>query len=111
MKKTFEIIKNSESQTGYQIEDKEFKGMIPGLCCGWQFEVINEDGELAYLSVMFEEETPEEVAYRWMDGELSWLESGLRCNARFTGRVIFRGYARSEWDPEERDYYVVDVDV
>ena len=114
--KNFTIIKNSESKTGYQIEDKEFKGLIPGLCCGWQYEYSNDKGEITYSSVSWEEESPEDYAYRWLDNGRSWLESSLGCGFgetdwRFTGRVIFRGYAESFYDPEERDWYVKEVDV
>ena len=105
----FEIIKNSESHTGYQIEDQEFKGLIPGLCCGWQFEFIDSKGQYHYNSVTWEEESPEDYADRWQGYRGSWLYDLLPDDYTLTGRVIFRGYARR--DPEEKDYYITPVAV
>ena len=109
-KKNFTIIKNSESSTGYNIPDVEFKGLLDGYVCGWQFEYLGDDNKLYYGSCAYEACMPEQYAYRWMDGELSWLEEFTQHNARLTGRVIFRGYAVTRWDPEEHDEYVVDVE-
>ena len=55
MSMKFEIVKNSDSFTGYDIPDCEYHGQISGLCCGWQFEFKNSNGELNYNL------TPEEV--------------------------------------------------
>ena len=107
----FEIIKNSESHTGYDIPDNEFKGMKEGLCCGWQYEFKDAEGKYHYSSVSWEEVTPEEYANKWQgyDGR-SWLYDLLPSDFEMTGRVVFRGYARSYYDPDERDWYVVRVD-
>lgn len=105
----FKIIKNSESQTGYNVEDKEFKGYIDGLCCGWQYECTNDKGELKYGSVVWLEsyETFEDYANRWTnDNGKSWLLDMWDEGWDFTGRVIFRGYARSYYDPVDRETYV-----
>lgn len=104
----FEIIKNSESNTGYQIEDKEFKGIIPGVCCGWQYEYIDSEGHIAYSSVTYCDESAEDYAYRWTDDNgRSWLLDGLNRNDYdFTGRVIFRGYGYEYYDAEERDWFI-----
>ncbi len=107
----FTIIKNSESNTGYKIDDKTFKGIIHGLCCGWQYEFLTEDGKIVYGDVTWTEETPEQYAYRWFDNGLSWLESGFKYERRFTGRVIFRGYAEEYWDEEEHETFVREVEV
>lgn len=108
----FEIIKNSESHTGYQIEDQEFKGLIPGLCCGWQYEFIDATGQYHYSSVSWEEESAEDYADRWQgyDGR-SWLYDLLPSDYQMTGRVIFRGYAESYYDSEVRDWCVKQVAV
>ena len=111
MVKRFEIIKNSESHTGYQIPDKEFKGMKDGLCCGWQYEIKDAEGNYHYTSVSWEEVTPEEYANKWQtDDGRSWLLDMYPAGCDFTGRVIFRGYAESYYDSDERDWYVVEVD-
>ena len=106
----FTIIKNSESYTGYEIADKEFKGIIAGLCCGWQFEYKDANGAYHYSSVSYEEVMPEEYAYRWEGYRGSWLLDMLPEDYEFTGRVIFRGYAESYYDAEERDWFVKQVE-
>lgn len=63
---TYEIIKNSESYTGFNIPDKEYKGQIDGLCCGWSFEFQNDKGEYDYNSVAWYEGTPEEYCQTWL---------------------------------------------
>lgn len=108
----FEVITISESEAGYRIPDKKFRGFIDGLVCGWQFEYKGDDGKLYYGSTVFESCTPETYANRYStDSGLSWLEEYVAHNGRLTGRVVFRGYAVTRWDPEERDEYVVDVEV
>lgn len=97
----FEIIKNSEGCKKWNIPDNEYKGQIPGLCCGWEFEVKTNKGELDSLSVIFEEATPEETV------ELNYLDRDTEFRGyTLTGRVVFRGYARSYYDSEYRDWFV-----
>ena len=111
MMKRFEIIKNSESNTGYDIPDKEYKGMKDGLCYGWQYEVKDAEGQYHYTSVSWEEMSPEDYAYMHVtDDGRSWLIDSCPAGYEFTGRVVFRGYAKSYYDPDERDWYVVEVD-
>lgn len=106
---TFEIIKNSESKTGYKIPDNEFKGLIPGLLCGWQFEFINANGEINYNSVTFEHMTPERLAYQYGEENAFMIE---RWNGwQPTGRVIFRGYYEEYYYAEEHDWCVRPVNV
>ena len=106
----FEVIKNSESFTGYDIEDKNYVGVIPGLCCGWQFE-FEKDGKIDYNSVVFFEGNAEEYCDTWLRyGEDALFEIERMNGWVPTGRVIFRGYAESFWDDEERDWYVEEVD-
>lgn len=104
----FEIIRNSESKTGYNIPDKEYKGQIDGLCCGWQFE-FERSGKIDYNSVNWYHGTPEECAYQYGEEDAFELE---RMNGwEPTGRVIFRGYAREYYDVEDREWYIQDVEV
>lgn len=108
----FEIIKNSESATGYEEVDKDFKGYIDGLCCGFQFEYGDSKGDLHYSSVVYlENETPEEYAGRWTGYRGSWLYDMLPNDYEFTGRVVFRGYAESYYCEEVRDWCVREVEV
>lgn len=109
----YTIIKNSESHTGYDIPDKEYKGQIPGLCGGFQYEYINDKGEYEYSSVSYYYETPEEYAGKWHteDGG-EWVHDTPRYKGwEPTGRVVFRGYARDYYDPDEREWFVEDVEV
>ena len=110
----FKIIKVSESEADYRREelDKEYKGAIWGLCCGWNFEV-EKDGKIDYLSCHWFEGTPEELYES--DGYYSgyddlyaptWQMNGWK----LTGRVMFRGYAEEYWYAEERDWCVREVD-
>lgn len=100
----FEIIKNSEGCKKWNIEDKEYLGQITGLCCGWEFEIIDKEGKLTSLSVIWDEALPEDT---WEDHYYPQMCEWHGWEP--TGRVVFRGYARSHWDAEERDYYVVDI--
>lgn len=109
----YTIIKNSESHTGYDIPDKEYKGMISGLCCGWQWEYVNDKGEIDYSSVSFTHMTPEEYAgqFKAYDGG-DWIHETPSFNGwKPTGRVVFRGYARDYYDPDEREWFVEDVEI
>ena len=110
---TFEIIKNSESYTGFDIKDDIFIGYIQGLACGWQFEYVNEQGEYAYGGGSYEECTPEEYAYRFTcDDGSPWIaEVPRRKGYELTGRVVFRGYGRLYYDADEREWFVEDVNI
>lgn len=110
--KTYEVIKNSESSTGYDIKDEEYKGVFDGLCCGWQFEFKNDKGELEYNSVCWYEGTPEEYCDTWLRyGEEALFEIERYNGYVPTGRVIFRGYGKEYWDSEDRDWYIKKVAV
>ena len=86
----FEIIKNSESNTGYDIPDCEYMGQTCNMN-GWQFEMVKADGTICYSEVKFTYATPEAFTSDGFEAEyLNWI---MRCNdLTFTGRVIFRGY-------------------
>lgn len=108
----YTIIKNSESHTGYDIEDKEYKGIINGLCCGWQFEFKNDANEFNYNSVTYYKGTPEEYCDSWLQfGEEALFETERWNGWKPTGRVIFRGYAEEYYDDEYRDWFVKSVEV
>ena len=103
----FEIIKNSESFTGYDVEDKTYIGIIPHLCCAWQFEVI-KDGKIGYFGNRYIEGTPE-MCYE-EESTYSWGEDMFDVfDAKPTGRVVFAGYYERHWeyDWEYRDEYPV----
>lgn len=98
----FEIIKNSEGCKKWNIPDNEYKGQIPGLSCGWEFEVKMSDGTLDSLSVIYEEATPEETV------ELNYLDRSAEFHGySLTGRVVFRGYGRNYYDTDYRDWCVI----
>lgn len=110
----YEIIKNSESHTGYNIPDEEWIGEIKGLVNGWQYEYQNAKGEYNYSSVSYVDMMPEEYANLWQTEDglgLEWIHDTARALGwEPTGRVVFRGYAVELYDPEERDYYVEPYD-
>lgn len=107
----YEVITNSQGPK-YDIADKYYDGQKPGLCCGWQFEFENAAGEINYNSVTYYEGTPEEYCNTWLRyGEDALFETERYNGWESTGRVVFRGYAKKHWDPEERDWYVTDVEI
>ena len=94
----FEIIKNSESKTGYGIEDREYMGQTCNLN-GWSFEMAKADGTVVYSEVKFTYMTPEAYV---ASIESDYLHTCMRWNnLTFTGRVIFRGYYEEYWDTFE----------
>jgi len=109
---TYEIIKNSESYAGFNIPDKEYKGQIDGLCCGWSFEFQNDKGEYNYNSTTYYEGTPEEYCQTWLQyGEEALFEIERWNGWIPTGRVVFRGYGKEYYDSNDREYYIEDVEV
>ena len=98
---TFEIIRNSESSTGYDVEDKRYIGVVPCVLCGWQFEVI-KNGKVGYFSVMYNYGTPEQC----YEDESRYGDMFEQFNCVPTGRVIFRGYYESYWDFDEDYEYI-----
>lgn len=102
----FEIIKNSQSNTGYSIPDDMFKGKTDHLY-GWQFELVDSTGKIAYSEVKYTYLTPEEYTASEESGYMNWL-MGYKGQS-FTGRVIFRGYYEEEYSLEWRDYYLTKV--
>ena len=106
----FEIITNSQSETGYNIPDDVFYGELPGMCMGWQFEARNvcdkrfPVGKVLYFDVIYEEAMPGETAE-----ENYMFEYAEDLGWELTGRVVFRGYGRLYWYAEERDWCVAEV--
>ena len=104
----FEIIKNSQSETGYEIPDDTFYGILPGMVMGWQYEARNvcdkrfPVGKLLYFDVSYRNGMPEgeEEFMTFYANDLGW---------ELTGRVVFRGYAREYYDSEEREWFVKDA--
>lgn len=80
---------------------EEFHGWIPGLYCGYNFEVKNREGRIDFMSCSFYAGTPEDYA---ADEFTTWYleNSGLT----LTGRVLFRGYYEEDWDTECGDCYM-----
>jgi len=104
----FEIIKNSQSETGYEIPDDTFYGILPGMVMGYQYEARNvcdrrfPVGKLLYFDVSYRNGMPEdeEEFMTFYANDLGW---------ELTGRVVFRGYAWAYYDLEERDWFVKDA--
>ena len=85
----FEIIKNSESKTGYDIADNEYMGQTCNLN-GWSFELAKADGTICYSEVKYTSMTPEDYLN---SRESEYLRMCLHWNdLTMTGRVVFRGY-------------------
>lgn len=100
----FEIITNSQSHTGYDIEDKTFRGIIDGLVCGWQFE-FRKGSEYGYKDVTWSEMLPDEM----LEHAPWYFESCTANGWEPTGRVVFRGYAREWYDAYEHEWFVEEV--
>ena len=99
------IIDREEAKriTGWTTDmDQEFKGLVPGYACGYNFEVT-KDGKTDFASCTFEYDNPDGV----MNGGGYYGDFLFDMGCEPTGRVIFRGYYREEYDPYERDVYFV----
>lgn len=104
----YEIMNCEEAKrvTGWTIDmDQEYKGVIPGYACGYNFEVT-KNGVTDFASCTYSHLTPEDL----MDLEKDWYSDFLQdCGCTPTGRVIFRGYYQEEYDIDEREEYFVRV--
>lgn len=111
--KAFEIILNSQSHTGYDIPDVEFKGFFTGLVGGWQWEYVDKDGNYEYSSVSYFYGTPEAYADKWNDVDgTPWIHSTPKYKGyEPTGRVVFRGYAEEYYDSDEHEWFVRTVEI
>lgn len=87
---------------------KDFQdfGEKPGLVRGYNIEVKTRKGTIEWLSCEWFYGEPEEVFnddyHTWSRNDWGWTP---------TGRICFRGYGREEYDFEEREEYVVLVEV
>lgn len=100
-----QVIALRDSKASYRDEcpSPEYKGVLFGLSCGWQFE-MTKDGKVEYTSVTFFEGDADECAacgyaLDWYT-ELGW---------RATGRAVFRGYYTEHYDYAEREEYYIDA--
>ena len=103
----YEIMNCAEAKklTGWNRDmDQEYKGLIPGYACGYNFEVT-KDGVTDFESCTFEYDTPDGVM---APGSL-YPDFLFDVGCEPTGRVIFRGYYTEEYDIEEREEYFVRV--
>ena len=98
----YTVILPSEAQLPYQVNDKAFHGVLPGLACGWQYEFLKY-GKTVYGDVIYDERDADSTAdeYHFNDPEFCVWEGMTP-----TGRVVFRGYGVLHYWAEERDWYV-----
>ena len=108
--KKFEIIKVSEANVDWNEEDREYVGVIPGYAAGFNFEVVDNNGKIDYMSAHYIDEDPSEMVENYYKDLGADYFDVVRWNGfEPTGRVIFRGYAIEHYDPEERDWYIEDA--
>lgn len=87
---------------------KDYKdcGEKPGLVRGYNIEVTNYKGATDWMSCSYIHGEPEEYFnddfHTWMFEDYGFIP---------TGRICFRGYGREEYDFEEREEYVIPVEV
>ena len=89
------------SQIWPTAEDHIDVGEIPGLMRGYNIEV-NKNGTVDWMSAEWIYGNPDEV---FNDDYHTWSRNdwGLKP----TGRICFRGYGVEEYDPEEREMFVI----
>ena len=87
---------------------KDFQdfGSKPGLVRGYNIEVTNSKGVTDWMSCEYIHGEPEEV---FNDDYHTWSRNDWGLTP--TGRICFRGYGREEYDFEEREEFVIPVDV
>jgi len=87
-------------------------GYVDGYLRGYNFEFKHKDtGKISYGSARFiygsiEKDLTEDLAVKFVGTPFSIEASNGYLP---TGRVIFRGYFTSHWDPVERDEYIEDA--
>lgn len=86
-------------------KDYDDKGNVPGLVRGYNIEVKTMDGRVDWLSSIYihgEPNTYFNSEYNiWRYTDNGWTP---------TGRICFRGYGIEEYDPEERDLFIIPCD-
>lgn len=81
-------------------------GNKSGLVRGYNIEVINSKGIAAWMSCEYIYGNPEDI---FNDDFHVWMRAD--CGLTPTGRVCFRGYGRKEYDFEEREEFVIPVEI
>ncbi len=78
------------------------KGIVSGLLRGYNIEVTTREGKRYWADCQYIACEPEEYFNsEWQqEHRADW---GLTP----TGRITFRGYYHEEYDPDERDYFVI----
>ena len=101
----FKVIKVSESDANWPVEDREYAGIIPGFVGGFNFEIADKNGNLDYMSSTYISKSPTDfinnLGYDYFE-VVKW--NGYAP----TGRVVFRGYAIEYYDSEEKEWFVED---
>lgn len=101
----YTIIDREEAKriSGWESDmNQEYKGVVPGYACGYNFEVT-KNGKTDFASCTFEYDTPDGL----MSGDSSYNNFLFDMGCNTTGRVIFRGYFREEYDPDEHENYFI----
>ena len=107
-----EYVAISDTATGWTDNGAKDYGEIPGYVRGYNIEFMHrETGEINYNGAVWVNGTIEGYYQEQMD---EWGDVGYTPfeTERFggwepTGRAVMRGYAKEEYDFEERDYYVI----
>ena len=81
------------------------KGFMPGFVRGYNVEVT-KNGVTDWMSCEYIHGEPEEELFD--EFHQFWYTN---CDVTPTGRICFRGYAHEEYDLEERDFFVIPVEV
>lgn len=81
------------------------RGYQPGLVRGYNVEVITHDGKLDWFSCEYIHSEPWEELFD--DFHMRWYAG---CNCKPTGRISFRGYGREDYDPDERETFIIPVE-
>ena len=87
-------------------ENHKDLGYKPGLVRGYNIEVTTSKGVIDWMSCEYIDGDPEEV---FNDDYHTWSRDDWGFTP--TGRICFRGYGLEEYDFEERDTFIVPVNV
>lgn len=82
------------------------KGYQPGLVRGYNVEVTTRDGKLDWFSCEYIHGEPDEELFD--EFHMSWYGD---CSCKPTGRISFRGYGREDYSWEDRETYIIPVEV
>lgn len=112
----FEYIDISDTNTGWDNNAGKDYGHVPGLVRGFNIEFQHKDtGEITYGSCVWESGNIEDYFQKQVDdwGYLGFVlfEAEKSKGYEPTGRAVFRGYGQEKYDPNERDYYIENVNI